>query len=139
MTGFHQNLSDDRAITAPLTQLRAAGVHCLPGWDRSAEYVAVPLADGATLRFTGTTLPDDDGMSDDVSIEHPVRAHESWRAEVAHPVDGTTELYDSADRPLPFDQDTAALVAAILQRLPRHGGSVPAEDPAEAGNAQSGD
>ncbi|MET9016949.1 hypothetical protein ABZX74_39735 [Streptomyces olivaceoviridis] len=139
MSAFHRAALDDRAVTAPIAQLCAAGVHCLPGWDRSSEYVAVPLADGATILFTGTTLPDGDGGGDDVSIEHLVRAHESWRAEIAHPVDGATELYDSHDCPLPFDQDTAALVAAILQCLPRHGGSVPAEEPGEAGNGQSGD
>ncbi|MER7223329.1 hypothetical protein [Streptomyces rubradiris] len=126
------------AVTAPLAQLRAKGVRCLLSCGRTADYVAVPLADGSTIRLTGTTRPDENGTVDDVSVNHPVRAHESWRAELDHAA-GSTLVYDSEGRQMTFAEDTKALVAAILQYHRQRGGEFGDQQPPVPAEGESGE
>ncbi|MDW8803648.1 hypothetical protein P1P68_02210 [Streptomyces scabiei] len=110
-------------MTAPLAQLHAAGVRCLPDGGHGGYWVCVPLADGTRITFSGTTAPSDHEYPD-VSLHHPVQKHGGWSAQWT---DGSAcaDVYDSYGKHLPYEEDTAALVAAIIERVPQHGGSAP--------------
>lgn len=118
---------DDNVVAAPLAQLSRAGILCLPWRDPAGGYVRVPFADGEEITFTGITAPDEDGRIDDVSTGHMVRDHGGWLANLE---DGEI-VYYSGGKGLPYEEDTAALVAAIIERAPRHGGSAPEEGPGD--------
>ncbi|MDG5807882.1 hypothetical protein P9869_35600 [Streptomyces ossamyceticus] len=118
---------DDNVLAAPLAQLSRAGIRCLPWRDSAGTYVRVPFADGEEITFTGITAPDEDGRIDDVSTGHMVRDHGGWLANLE---DGEI-VYHSDGKGLQYEEDTAALVAAIIERAPRHGGSAPEEGPGD--------
>ncbi|MEU6070512.1 hypothetical protein ABZ864_40245 [Streptomyces sp. NPDC047082] len=116
---------DDEAMAAPIAQLRAEGIRCLPDGGSSGYYVRVPLADGTQITFAGTTT--NDTAYPDVSIHHPVRDHAGWSAQWGQGGQVFDEVHHAHDQHLPYEEDTAALVAAILKRARRSGGSAPEE------------
>ncbi|MFE0453104.1 hypothetical protein ACFW2D_17825 [Streptomyces sp. NPDC058914] len=122
----------DEVVTAPLAQLRAAGVRCLPWGDPGGRYVRVPLADGTQITFTGITALDEGGRVDDVSTHHLVSSYGGWTACWDVNGESATDLYASRGRNLPYEEDTAALVAAILDRVGKSGGSAPEEGERES-------
>ncbi|WP_228983489.1 hypothetical protein [Streptomyces sp. DH12] len=118
-------------VEAPLARLRAAGVRCLPGGDQGGYYVSIPLADGTSIVFAGTAAAPETAYPD-VSTRHPVRAHGGWTAQWEqgdggrHGVD---DIYVSPGAGLSYEEDTAALVQAIVRRVRRSGGSAPEGGP----------
>lgn len=127
--GEAEAAANDKVIAAALAQLRAAGVRCTPDGDQGGYYVRVPLADGSTITFAGTSTDPDDSYPD-VSTGHPVRNHGGWSAQWS---DGGNfaEVYDSHGQSLPYEEDTTALVADILKRARLSGGSAPEEGAGE--------
>ncbi|MFM9499759.1 hypothetical protein ACKI1Q_39995 [Streptomyces galilaeus] len=121
--------ADEEVATAPLALLRAAGIYCPPWRDSAGTYVRVPLADGAEVTFSGTAADRGARRGHDVSIHHPVREHDSWQASLNDTDGGCDVLYDSHTQDLPHEEDTAALVAAILACAREHGGSDHTSDP----------
>jgi hypothetical protein len=125
-----QNSNDDGAIEAPLAQLHAAGVRTVPWAFGNGHYVRVPLADGSEITFTGSITDRDENRAHEASTWHPVSAHGGWQASVN---DGrrSVDLYDSFGQHLPFEEDTAALVAAVLTCTHQHFGCAPVETAAQ--------
>jgi hypothetical protein len=119
--------ADDEVVTAPLAQLRAAGMLCLPWRDSGGHYVRVPFADGTQITFSGTAADCDGQRGSDVSTHHLVAEHASWQASWDLGGNTVVDLYDSYERHLPYEEDTAALVTAILTRARQSGGSAPEE------------
>ncbi|MEV6403928.1 hypothetical protein AB0M58_13415 [Streptomyces bobili] len=118
----------DEVVTAPLAQLRAAGVLCYPwGGDSAGQYAEVPLADGTRITFSGTSVGPDGKRGTDVSTRHLVAEHGSWQACWDNHGASTVDLYDSYGEARAYEEDTTALVAAILQRVLQSGGSAPEE------------
>ncbi|MER5698546.1 hypothetical protein ACWDBO_55045 [Streptomyces mirabilis] len=123
--------ADEEVATAPLARLRAAGIRCLPWRDSAGTYIRIPLADGTEVTFSGTAADKGDVRGHDVSTHHPVREHHSWQASLNDTGGGCDDLYDSHDQGLPYEEDTAALVAAIRACAREHGGSNRTSDPAD--------
>ncbi|MEU5476852.1 hypothetical protein [Streptomyces mirabilis] len=119
--------ADDEVVTAPLAQLRAAGLRCLPWRDSGHCYVRVPFADGTQVVFSGTAADRDGERGSEVSTHHLVGEHDSWQASWEEGGNTVADLYDSYERHLPYEEDTAALVTAILTRARQSGGSAPEE------------
>ena len=120
---------DEGVATAPLAQLRAAGIRCLPWRDSAGTYIRVPFADGSEVTFSGTAADQGDRPGREVSTHHPVREHASWQATLEG-ADGACEpFYDSSAKALPYEEDTAALVAAIRACAQEHGGPDRTVDP----------
>ncbi|MER5200052.1 hypothetical protein ACWD3J_41900 [Streptomyces sp. NPDC002755] len=115
--------ADEEVATAPLARLRAAGIRCLTWRDSAGTYIRVPLADGTEVTFSGTAADQGDRPGHDVSTHHPIREHDSWQASLNDADGGCDVLYDSLARGLPYEEDTVALVAAILACAREHGGS----------------
>ncbi|MGW3200019.1 hypothetical protein ACWDBD_36740 [Streptomyces sp. NPDC001118] len=116
--------ADDKAVTAPLAQLRAAGLRCVEDGDSGGYYVRVPLADGTQITFAGTTTNPHHAYPD-VSLHHPVGEHRSWSAQWGNSRMVFEDVYDSRDKDRPYIEDTAALAVAIAERARRSGGSAP--------------
>ncbi|MEU1409463.1 hypothetical protein ABZ471_45850 [Streptomyces sp. NPDC005728] len=87
------------------------------------------LSDGTEITFSGTTADQSDMPGHDVSTHHPVQEHGSWQASLSDANGDCGELYDSHTRSLPHEEDTGALVAAILTCAREHGGSDRTVDP----------
>ncbi|XUL90011.1 hypothetical protein ACQ86D_28020 [Streptomyces galilaeus] len=119
--------ASDEVVWAPLDKLRAEGMRCLPWRDGAGQYVRVPLADGTEIVFSGTTADRDGERGREVSIHHLVQEHGSWQASWEEGGNDAVILYDSCGQHLPYEEDTAALVATILERVHLYGGSVSEE------------
>ncbi|WP_369228759.1 hypothetical protein AB5J56_00040 [Streptomyces sp. R21] len=131
MTGSptHDPNAEEEVATAPLARLRAAGIRCLSWRDSAGTYICIPLADGAEVTFSGTAADQGDIRGHDVSTHHPIREHESWQACLNNTDGGCDVLYDSCTQDLPYEEDTAALVAVILACAREHGGADRTGDP----------
>lgn len=113
------NPAHDEVQTAAFAELNAAGLACTPQRDRASEYAEVPLADGSMILFSGITA---DGK--DVRMTHPVRDHGGWEASWCSPTKpDVTHIYDSYGQGLSHEEDTAALIASIVERAREHEGS----------------
>lgn len=124
---------DDEASEAPLALLRAAGMRCLPDGDSGGYYVRIPLADGTTITFAGTTK-DRDGAHPDVSTHHPVRTHGGWSAQWGDDRGLVfADVYNSHGEDLTYEEDTTDLVHAILAAAAMSGGSAPEQGVGETG------
>ncbi|MEW1648429.1 hypothetical protein [Streptomyces sp. NPDC091219] len=115
--------ADEGVATAPLAQLRAAGIRCLPCRDSAGTYIRAPFADGSEVTFSGTAADRGDRPGSDVSTHHPVREHASWQASLNDANGDCDVFYDSTAKDLPYEEDTGALVAAIRACAREHGGS----------------
>lgn len=115
------------AAAYPTAHLRAAGVRYLEDGGRGGRYLRVPLADGTTVTFAGTTIRPD--RNPDVSIHHPVREHLSWSAQWSDGATVFADVYDSHDTARPYVDDTAALMHAVCKRVRQSGGSAPEGGP----------
>ncbi|MET8861268.1 hypothetical protein [Streptomyces sp. NPDC004579] len=106
---------DDEVGAIPLAMLRAEGLTCRSFRDSDGSHVKVTLADGAEIVFTGSSA---DG-NHDISAHHLVSEHGSWEA---FDVSGVVqEIYNSAGQRRSYSHDTAALVAAVLERARQYG------------------
>jgi hypothetical protein len=101
----------------------------LPWRDSAGTYVRVPLADGTEVIFSGTAADGGDVPGSDVSTHHPVEDHRSWQASTDNPSGDCSVLYDSDGQGLSYEEDTTALVGAIVACAQQHGGAAPATSP----------
>ncbi|MFK0238632.1 hypothetical protein [Streptomyces vinaceus] len=77
--------------------------------DRADTYLTLAREDQAVITISGLTT-----SGNDVSVTHTGEEHAGWLATLRTPDHGYEIVYDTYDQALPYEEDTAALLAAVL-------------------------
>ncbi|WP_327135905.1 hypothetical protein OG311_38045 (plasmid) [Streptomyces sp. NBC_01343] len=93
-------------------QLAAHGITAHHTWDRADSYLTLVCEDQAVITISGLTT-----AGHDVSITHSSAQHLGWLAACRTAEDTYEIVYDTYDQAVPYEEDTAALVTAVLNTL----------------------